>query len=826
MTFSVAVQTRSFAETMAFPAVKLVPERFTRSDKGGPRAATFRAEGGVAALWELTHALRCPIHLYKEGRWVWGGYINEVRIPLGQVDAVATLDTMANKVRMVYTTRKVGDQAAERKRTAWAEDAESVEEYGAKERQLSDSRLNDAEAEARRDAELATYKLPIGDYLPTFNGYGLGLSTGIKSATITCKGWFDTLDWTYYEDTTGLEGYTASTTPKAVKIGQDPFTSAYVRFEGGKIIVGSERHAKETPHVLMLGQNPYSSSSIAFEDADQDRIFKEVGGFSAFVAGATVTVSGASEPTNNGDKHITEVISDTHLVTATDLNDENAGASITLTPRGYSRIGQSFITAGGTISAIRVRAQVAGAAPDGVTLHVYADSAGAPGGASLGSITLPAGSFSTVLDYAEFTPTLGAVSAGATYWFTMERSGSASDAHAYAVAIDNTAAYTRGQCKVWNGSAWVAPPVACDLNFEIVYAPTVDLRGFVAGEQITVSGATNGGNNGTKRIRTADPLELTLEEDTVDEEVGATITLAPESKFVRQGFALGDVTTWDTQEIRLWAKVGGSPSDDLVVNVRLDDGGATLLTTGSVAASEIGTDWTELSILLDDRITMTNPTAYLLGVTRSGASSVMDCYAVRIDEGGSYPRGQCLIALSTTYSPRSPAADLNFMVVGVRNIVDQIEAMLLAGNQFLSGVDMLATSSLYTSPLRNGDTTAKAEIERLVDDAAAGRIRILVDEDRTAHVSNESSSTFEELFMLSDGSLETSTGTKIPKWEAPPGVWVKYKELIAVGSEAGLLADASRFYVEAWEYDVARDRLTATVRGSRATWQIGGMRQG
>lgn len=830
-TFTTAIQTRTFTETMAPPAVRLTPERFSRTDRGGPRTAKFQAKGGIPALWELTQALRSPVNVYDDrGRWVWGGYIAEVRIPLGLLDAIATLDTMSNKVRMVYTTRRVGEAAAEQKTTAWAENVDSIDIYGEKALQLSASRLNDDEAEARRDTELNERAFPIGEFVQGNNGFGLG-GTAERVATVICKGWWDTLDWTYFEETTGLESYsdTDSDTAGVVKVGQDPFTSAYVRFDGGKVIVGSERHLTESNHVLMLGQAPYVSSGIAFEDADQDRIFKVTGGFTAFVPHMTMTVSGAAEAANNGVKYVTDVLEETHLVIDTDLDPESAGNTITLTPRGYSKISQSFSIAAGTITAIRVRMQRSGTTADNAVLKVYADVSGSAGGAALATVSLTGSEIGTGQDDVEFGMSLSGLTTGTTYWFELTRSGSDSTTDAYAVAIDTSAGYSRGQCKVWNGSAWVVPPVACDLNFEIIYDPTTDLRGFVAGEQIEVSGATNGGNNGVKRITSADPKELTLEEDTTDEESGASVTIAPQSKFVRQTFELGDVTTFDTQEIRLVAGISGSPTDDLVVNLRRNDVGATLLATGSIPASELGEDVTEVAITLDTRVTLTNPDpdGYLIGVTRSGAASVMDAYVVRINEAAGYPRGEVLLATSTTYTARTPAADMNFVVVGIRNVLTQAQTMLMAGNQFLSDVDLNATSTLYSSPLRDGKSTVLTEIEPLLFDGNGGRVIVEVDEERVAHFRNESTDPLEELFLLSDGSLETAAGTRIDKWLAPAGVWVKYKELTSVASEAGLLADASRFFVHGWDYDVTNDRLTPTaIRGARSTWQIGGVQQG
>lgn len=825
--FTAKMRSRSFADILDPPGLSFGVQRMGWHVKGGSRGAELSAKGGIVALWNLLQRLRCPLDIYDErGRWCWGGYISEVQIPVGAVVVVATLDTVANKIRVAYTTRKVGVSSGQRKTTDWAQNDDSTDDYGIKELLLSKARKTEAEAETWRDTELAARAFPVPDYLPQSDAFTKGGKPQDEDvALVYCRGWWETLDWRYYEDSTGFESYEETGTPAAVKVGQSAFSSQYVRFEGSTLLIGSEAHLAEPDSVLKVGVNAYTASTIGFEDADDDRIYDNAHGFGAFVPGETVVVSGATEPDNNGTKKVIDVLADSHLVIETDLDPENPGASITITPQSYSGVAQSFVTAGGDLDEISLWMQSVGGPGDNAVLNVYVDSGGVPSGATLGTVNVAGSSIAAEINRVRFKFVgAGSVGAGITYWWVLTRSGAASASNGYVVAVDTGAGYSRGQVKV-NSGGWVVPPTACDAIFEVVYKPVTDLRGFVAGEQVTVAGAANGTNNGIKRVSSADNYSLTFEEDGVDEAAGATVTITSESRFIRQTFSLGDNTSFDIEEIRLIAGATGDPSDNLVVNVR-DETGAVLLATGSIAGSELSGTAGWVSVPLGTRVPVTYGTNYIIGVTRSGAADVMDAYFLQIDEGANYSRGELKISLSTTYTTRSPAADLNFVAVGVRNNLTQVAAMISANGQFIAGLDNYATSTLYVSPNRNGDTTTLAEVEDLLYTGEGGAVIAVVNQDRRVELQNEPSSTLDEYFLLRDGSVESVRGARIEKWRVPVGVWVKIKDLQAIAGDDGVLADASRFFVEAWEYDVQEDRLTPTARAARPRYFITGLRQG
>jgi hypothetical protein len=813
MTLSVHLRNRDFSEFAVPPALQFEVVRFTRHSIGGPRLATITATGDVAAMAQLLLYERCPVDVYDEkGAWTWGGYIAKVAVRNGVVEETRSVDEMANAVRVIYTIPRVGSSGGGgRAETDWATDDESIAEYGRKELTLSFSNLTEAEAEARRDQVLNERKEPVrGVKLP------FGVSDKV-TAELTCRGLIEALRWRYYADSAGYEAYEGTTSEVPVKIGQAAFTSAGIRFDGSDITLGVERHEVDTEDIIKFGQTAVTASDIGFEDLDEDRIYKITGGLGAFMKGDSVTVSGASEPDNNGVKDVLNVLSDTHLVVVEDLDPEGVGGSITLTPLSFnSGIAQSFTTVGGTLISIQVRMQVCGSAGDGAVINVHADSGGVPGGGSLATLTIPASSLSASMGDVLFSFQGGPSLSSGTYWFIMTRSGANSATSAYALARDAGATYTRGQCLV-NTGTWSVPSFgACDLIFEVVTEPASNLQAFVAGDIVTISGS--GSNDGTYTLTSAGGYALSVDSDLTIEEAGTSVTITPYGGgFCRQTYQLGDPAGWLAGEVRVRAYKVGSPSDNLVVTVR--DNGGTLLATGTLAAANIGTSASWLVWSLDVLVSHVPATTYQIGVARSGSFDSQHGYVVIADESAGYASGVLNVWNGSSYVARSPAADLNFIVVGFRSLLEQVQTIITsAGSLFLAGVDNDATTTLYSNPQRRGDNTALDEMEGLLLDGAGGRILATVGEDRRVRLYNESGAET-EIAICADGHLETPLGERIPKHLAPAGVWAELKDIVPSG-------EATRVFIEGWSYDARGDRLTPTVRGERDPWDIGGIRQG
>ncbi len=171
---------------------------------GGCSQASLTAYGPELDLWEMIEMLRCPVAIYDEkGRAAWWGYVSEAKVRVGTIEVGVTIASMTNQVAVAYSYIEPGTQImGQRRTTAWATDAEAQAEYGKKQWLSSASGMTDAAALARRDAILAKQKWPAGVASPGGFGAPRGHVSGSgaensQSASLICKGWFDTLDWQY-----------------------------------------------------------------------------------------------------------------------------------------------------------------------------------------------------------------------------------------------------------------------------------------------------------------------------------------------------------------------------------------------------------------------------------------------------------------------------------------------------------------------------------------------------------------------------------------------------------------------------------------------------
>lgn len=185
---------RNFSDMVVPPDLEFSIDRYSWNTKGGPKTATIHAKGKREELFKLVNQLRAPVEIINElGEAVWWGYLSEITIHLSGINYGVDLETMFNNVAVAYTDQDI------RFTTQWSGDVDSIAEYGQKEILLSKSDVTEADALQGRDTNLANTKYPI----PTVK-----FSSGEnESATLTCKGWYKTLEWRYYSNAVGKESY-------------------------------------------------------------------------------------------------------------------------------------------------------------------------------------------------------------------------------------------------------------------------------------------------------------------------------------------------------------------------------------------------------------------------------------------------------------------------------------------------------------------------------------------------------------------------------------------------------------------------------------------
>lgn len=187
---------RDFTEKAIQPAADFDIRRYMWDMNGGPAQADVDASGDRAVLFELVNHLREPIEILNDrGDAVWWGFLESVDIQWMNIRFGADLDTMFNNVAVAYTN------GPQRFTTQWSGDADSIAEYGYKEMLLSHSDCTDADALSERDTYLARRKTPV----PV-----MGITDGREKkgqASLRLSGWYSTLEWQYYLNLNGFEGY-------------------------------------------------------------------------------------------------------------------------------------------------------------------------------------------------------------------------------------------------------------------------------------------------------------------------------------------------------------------------------------------------------------------------------------------------------------------------------------------------------------------------------------------------------------------------------------------------------------------------------------------
>lgn len=205
---NVVIYNRNFVAELAPLPVALKAELYSHAAIGGPKqatiSATIQAEESDIGLWGLVERLRCPVEIWSDkGDCVWWGYIAEISLELGAIKIGVSIDSFSNRIAVAYSAVRsfaviplVSQGTGTRGTTAWAEDADSILEYGYKELLMTTSGSTAGHAAFARDMLLAQKRFP----LPVIS-WEKGENQSERKAILTCRGWFETLGWRYYSKT-------------------------------------------------------------------------------------------------------------------------------------------------------------------------------------------------------------------------------------------------------------------------------------------------------------------------------------------------------------------------------------------------------------------------------------------------------------------------------------------------------------------------------------------------------------------------------------------------------------------------------------------------
>lgn len=196
---------RDFTDPEAQPEAKILVGSYSWHAIGGPERAELPASGDPRALWELLEWLRAPVEIVDErDESVWWGYVAEAKVSIGAIQCGVSVDGMYNRIAVAYSNVTPGaETAGTRATTVWAQDDDSVSIYGKRELLGTLADALQAVAEGKRDALLEAFKWPA----PTLK---VASGQGNLSASLLCRGWWETLGWVYYDQAAGLEQHTTT----------------------------------------------------------------------------------------------------------------------------------------------------------------------------------------------------------------------------------------------------------------------------------------------------------------------------------------------------------------------------------------------------------------------------------------------------------------------------------------------------------------------------------------------------------------------------------------------------------------------------------------
>lgn len=327
MTLSVRFRDRDFNETLSLAGITAAAQRLSWNAQGGPEGAALTVSGAELALWQLGGILRYAVEVVNErGEAIWWGYVAGVEFQKGAIRFGLWLDRMHNSVAVAWSSAD-----GETGRTVFLADAESVATYGTKQLLVSADNMTTAAAAQRRAAELNRRRLPIASP-PASTGGGAG--TG-ATVTLSCGGWFETLDWRYYSRGEGLlEFLGSSETPQKIGLG---FTGSGVGFRAGArsvVSLGARLgHFQKGDQLRVSGSASndgtytverdtdqeaatYTAGTLSF-DATMQEVRDSAHGLAAFDTGETILVAGS---TSNDGAYTIEKANHKEAASHTDAN--------------------------------------------------------------------------------------------------------------------------------------------------------------------------------------------------------------------------------------------------------------------------------------------------------------------------------------------------------------------------------------------------------------------------------------------------------------------------------------------------------------------------
>lgn len=272
---------------------------------------------------------------------------------------------------------------------------------------------------------------------------------------------------------------------------------------------------------------------------------------------------------------------------------------------------------------------------------------------------------------------------------------------------------------------------------------------------------------------------------------------------VAQTLTVGS-STINALELWVYARKVGAPTDNLQIDVYAVDGsghptGSPLVSGVSLPGTGLSTTAGWLGGAMGEERGLGAKRKYAVVVSRSGAVSGTNYYAVNVNTALGFTGGAFWIWNGSSWVTRSPDADMPFKVM-VNNRVEstqQIADLVDNFGQFLAGTLVEEASGFTLPSYRDGDTTALAEIQALLDAGGAGGRRLLarITPERYLAIQEEPLDSQVD-YQIEGDQVYTNTRQRVDELDPPVGRWVRWTDAAPAGIDATRIDDPSLQFVE------------------------------
>ncbi len=328
----------------------------------------------------------------------------------------------------------------------------------------------------------------------------------------------------------------------------------------------------------------------------------------------------------------------------------------------------------------------------------------------------------------------------------------------------------------------------------------------------------------TITIRQGQMLEV--EGDVTTEIPGNAVTLHAHGSRIAYAFILSGDTAWDAHEVWVKLRRNGAPADLVKIELCANSGGqpGAIFASATLGGANILQRMAWVQFMLNTAVPLTAGSTYWLVISRTGANSATDYYAVGLDEEMGHT-GTLRLWTGSTWVARPTAATMPFQLWGHTATTTQIRTILATEGQYFSGVDVRANATIDRRQYREGNLSALDEISDLLEAGANEGDRLLPTVTPQWRVIVDAVPASNARYILRQNrTLAYVSGAPVEAGVLPVGHWCAVD---GVPSHLDALAPLSPFVIGFMEYNAERGELI-DIRALDGTniWAIGEVRQG